>query len=233
MCLKHEKIISVRKNAQRKHKRTVFCQIRQKKAGKFRWLGVDKLKTAWYTGYVKWTAAILHDSQRFFPQQNSITEADKSVRSPILKDPDKNMRLYSMYNICACGMLIWKTTPVGAYFCVRRESSDNGPGGTEADAGFGLKHQTKYNAVFAAARSINIQCRFGFVKHVSPVRKHHPNAERADSKDSCAAAALYSHAWLHCTCGNRAVSRSRRAARQVLRCSAAHVCKILLMGGTY
>lgn len=105
--------------------------------------------------------------------------------------------------------------------------------GTEADAGFGLKHQTKYNAVFAAARSINIQCRFGFVKHVSPVRKHQPNAERADSKDSCAAAALYSHAWLHCICGNRAVSRSRRAARQVLRCSAAHVCKILLMGGTY
>ena len=106
-------------------------------------------------------------------------------------------------------------------------------GGTEADAGFGLKHQTKYNAVFAAARRINIQCRFGFVKHVSPVRKHHPNAERADSKDSRAAAALYSHAWLHCICGNRAVSRSRCAARQALRRSAAHVCKILLMGGTY
>lgn len=86
-------------------------------------------------------------------------------------------------------------------------------GETEADAGFGLKHQTKYNAVLAAARRINIQCRFGFVKHVSPVRKHQPNAERADSKDSCAAAALYSHAWLHCICGNRAVSRSRRAAR--------------------
>ena len=97
----------------------------------------------------------------------------------------------------------------------------------------GLKHKTKYNAVLAAARRINIQCRFGFVKHVSPVRKHQPNAERADSKDSCAAAALYSHAWLHCICGNRAVSRSRRAARQVLRRSAAHVCKILLMGGTY